>query len=346
MRPAVVDAHSHLYPRTYVELLRSRTEIPKIVGEPGAERFVIFPDEDREDGSGGRPMGPEYWDVAEKLAFMNRFGISQTVVSLGNPWLDPFDVLESLDAARSLNGELADLGAETGGRLVGMGVLPTDVDDAVDVAAEVAEDRRLAGIVAGPRICGRPLDHEELEPLWMELQRSGVPLLLHPHYAVAVEELRGFGHAFPVSMGFPFETTIALARLVFAGVLDRHPELRLVGSHGGGTLPYLAGRLDAGWASDPSVRLRLTHPPSHDLSRLYLDGVLYHARAMRAAADLVGAEKMVFGTDHPFSVADPKANLDAVHEAFGAEERAWVLAGAARRLFDLPDPATPSSLDR
>ncbi len=335
MRPEVVDAHSHLYPRSYVELLKARTQIPKIVGEAGDERFVIFPEEDREDGSGGRPMGPVYWDVAEKLAFMDRFQIARSVVSLGNPWLDPFDAEESLRAARALNGELAELREATGGRITGMGVLPTEVDDAVAVAAETAASPSLAGLVAGPRICGKTLDDEDLEPVWDELERSRLPLLIHPHYAAAIEDLRGFGHAFPVALGFPFETTIALARLIFAGVLGRHPTLRVVGSHGGGTLPYLAGRLDAAWASDPSVRERLAHPPSEDLARLYVDGVLYHPRAMRTAAELVGASKMVFGTDHPFSVADPKANLEAIDVAFTGDDREAVLGATARELFEL-----------
>lgn len=336
MRSHVIDAHSHLYPRSYIELLRARPQIPKIVGEPGDERFVIFPEEDRADGTGGRPMGPEYWDVAEKLAFMDRFGIAQTVVSLGNPWLDPFDAEESLHAARTLNAELAELQEATGGRITGIGVLPTEVNDAVVVAAEIAASPSLAAIVAGPRICGRTLDDDALEPLWDELDRSELPLLIHPHYAAAIDELRGFGHAFPIALGFPFETTIALARLVFAGVLGRHPRLRIIGSHGGGTLPYLAGRLDAGWASDPSVKGRLAYPPSKDLSRLYMDCVLYHARAMRTAAELVGSSRLAFGTDHPFSVADPEANLDAIDTAFSGDDRESVLGRTARELFDLP----------
>ena len=336
MKPLVVDAHSHLYPRSYVDLLRARTEIPKIVGEPGDERFVIFPEEDRPDGKGGRPMGPEYWDVTEKLAFMDRFGIAQTVVSLGNPWLDPFTPEDSLAAARMLNIELGDLQAATEGRITGMGVLPIRLDDAIGVAEEIAGAASLGGVVSGPRICGMTLDDEALEPLWAELERSGSPLLIHPHYAAAIEDLRGFGHALPVALGFPFETTIALARLVFAGVLVRHPGLRVVGSHGGGTLPYLAGRLDAGWASDPSVKERLPHAPSTDLARLYVDSVLYHPRSMRTAADLVGCHKMMFGTDHPFSVADPEANLDAIEVAFTDDDRLFVLHGTARGLFDLP----------
>lgn len=340
----IVDAHSHLYPRGYIELLKARTEIPRIVGDPGGERFVIFPDEEGPDGGGGRLMGPEYWDLGEKLRFMDRFGIVQTVLSLGNPWLDPFEGKESLDAARLVNAEFAELGERTQGRIVGLGVLPTVVADAVLVAGEIADSRSLAGVVSGVRVCRRPLDSEDLEPLWRILEERSVPVLLHPHYAIAPEELGRFGHALPVGLGFPLETSIALAQLVFGGVLRRHPRLRIVAAHGGGTIPYLAGRLDAAWASDPDVHHRLPYPPSRDFARLYLDAVLYHQRAMRAAADLVGETRMIFGTDHPFSVADPEANLRAIDVAFQGESRSAVLEGTARDLFNLPSPAAPGTM--
>jgi predicted TIM-barrel fold metal-dependent hydrolase len=335
MTVSIVDIHSHLYPRSYVELLKTRTAIPKIVGDPGDERFVIFPEEDMADASGGRPMSPDFWDVGRKIAFMDRHGIDQTVISLGNPWLDPFDRSESLTSARDLNAELADLPATTGGRIFAMGVLPTGVADAAEIVGEIADHPGLVGVVSGPRLCGLTFDDERLEPVWTALARTGLPWLVHPHTAAAVDELAGFGHAFPVSMGFPFETTIAVARLVFAGVLVRHRGLRVVASHGGGTLPYLAARLDAGWASDGNLARRLPNPPSADLARLYLDAVLYHERAMHAAADLVGVEKLAFGTDHPFSVADPEANLAAIESAFSPQDQATVLEGTARTLFGL-----------
>src|SRR5690606_14392467 len=150
----------------------------------------------------------------------DRNGIDRSVVSLGNPWLDPFDGDDSPEIARELNAELAGYGEATGGRVVGMGVLPSNsIADAVIIAAEIAETAGLHGVIVGSRICGRTLDDAELEPLWAELARTGLPVFLHPHYSAAPTELTGFGHALPVSVGFPLETTIALSRFVFAGVL-------------------------------------------------------------------------------------------------------------------------------
>ena len=326
-----IDIHSHLYPRWYVEALAQRDAPPRIVGEPGAERFVIF------DGEHGRPMGPEYWEVGEKLAFMDRHGIDQTIASLGNPWLDPFEGAEASELAQRANAYFAGLQDQTGRRIVGMGVLPQhDVGAAARTVAEIAATPTLYGAINGCRLCGRELDDPELEPVWGALAGSRLPLLLHPHYVLGREDLTGWGHAFPVALGFPFETTAAIARLVLAGVLQRHPDLRIVASHGGGTLPFLAGRLDAGWRSDPSARERMPVPPSTDLRRISYDALVYHRPAVLAVRDLVGPEQMAFGSDHPFSVADPEAALGAIDDALPDAERAAVRAGSARGLFGLP----------
>ncbi|HMJ35606.1 MAG TPA: amidohydrolase family protein [Baekduia sp.] len=329
--PGTVDIHSHLYPRWYVDALKRRTTPPRVVGDPGAERFVIF------DGEHGRPMGEEYWDLDAKLAFMASHGIVQTVASLGNPWLDPFDGDEAAELAIAANEYFASLEGLTEGRIVGMGVLPQhDVDQAALTVAEIAGTPTLYGAINGCRLCGRELDDPELEPVWTALEATGLPLLLHPHYLVGREQLTGWGHAFPVALGFTFETTVAVSRLIFAGVLERHPGLRLVASHGGGTLPFLGGRLDAGWRSDPSVREALTSPPTNDLRKIFFDALVYHAPAVLAVRELVGVDQMAFGSDHPFSVADPVANLDAIDEALAPDERDAVLTGSARRFFDLP----------
>lgn len=326
-----IDIHSHLYPRWYVDALKARSAPPQVVGERGAERFVIFA------GEHGRPMGDEYWELERKLALMDDHGIEQTVASLGNPWLDPFASSEADELVTRSNEYFASLESETGGRIVGMGVLPQhDIARAAASVAEISATPTLYGAINGCRMCGRELDDPELEPIWAALAETGLPLLLHPHYLLGRDQLSGWGHAFPVALGFTFETTAAVARLVFAGVLQRHPSLRLVLSHGGGTLPFLAGRLDAAWHSDPSVRDALPVPPSGDLRKVFYDALVYHAPAVLAVREMVGADRMAFGTDHPFSVSDPAANLNAIDEALEGDERVAVRGTSARAFFGLP----------
>jgi predicted TIM-barrel fold metal-dependent hydrolase len=345
MKANVVDVHSHLYPRRYIDVLRTRTEVPLIAGDPGQERFVIF-DHERASGT-GRPIDSTYWDVREKLAFMDRHGIDQSVISIGNPWLDPIDSDQALDLARQLNRDLASLEGDTGGRLCALGVLPAgEISNALEVAAEIVREPGLHGVITGPRPCGRMLDDQELEPLWELFDSTRLPVFLHPHYGAAMDDLAGYGHALPVGIAFPFETTVAIARLAFGGVLHRFPQLKLMAAHGGGTIPYLAGRLDAAWRSDPSTHQRLPVPPSTELARVAADAVLYHARAMRAAADLVGTSMLMFGTDHPFSVADPAANLGAARSEFTGEERTNLMSAAAQSFFGLPDIHTQTTAGR
>jgi len=329
----VIDVHSHLYPRRYVERLKRRRRLPRFVGERGSERFRIFPEEERQQG--GRTIGPEFWEPDLKLLFMDRYGIDRTVVSLGNPWLDPIGPKESVSLARGVNRDFDAMAARTRGRLVGLGVLPNDVPAAVHEVAWAKQQTELRGFISGPHLCGFKLDRTELEPLWVALESSGLTLFVHPAYAAFLSELEGYGHMLPVAIGFPTETTVALVRMAVAGVLDRHPRLKILAAHGGGTVPFLAGRIDAGVRSDDFVGSQLSRLPSEALRTIYMDALVYHPRALRALADLVGEGHMAFGTDHPFGIADPARNLDAIRATFSRAQTAAVLETTAIDLFDL-----------
>jgi len=329
----VIDIHSHFYPRWYLDLLEARPSIPRVSRAGGVERFVIFPEEEA-PGHAGRVISEDYWSLEAKIDYMDRFGIDQTILSLGNPWLDPFSEVEGLDVARQFNEDFATLQSDTNNRVLGMGALPgLGVSNVVQIVAEIAATGNLFGAITGTRIAGLRFDDVRLNPVWEALQETGLPLLIHPHYGIALDELEGFGHAMPVAVGFPLETTVALARLLYSGVLHRYPGVRLIGSHGGGTIPFLGGRLDAGWRSDPGLVERMPTPPGEVIDRLFLDAVLYHPRALRAAADLVGVDHLMFGTDHPFSIADPEANILAIRDEFSAGDALRVLAESAIALY-------------
>jgi aminocarboxymuconate-semialdehyde decarboxylase len=336
--PELIDAHTHVYPRSYIALLKARTALPRVTEHEGCERFVIFAEEEEAGPGGGRLFDDSYTSLERKIAFMDANGIDRSIVSLGNPWLDPFDGDDSPGIARELNAEMAGYGARTGGRIVAMGALPSnDIADAVTVAREIAATEGLHGVIIGSRVCGRSLDDDALEPLWAELEKTGLGVFLHPHYSAAADELRGFGHALPVSIGFPFETSIALARLIFAGVLYRHPKLRMLAAHGGAAVPTLTGRMDAAWRSDASTHERLPEPPSASVARLHLDLVLYHQPAMHLVEAMATTHKLAYGTDNPFSVSDPGVNSAALRESFTLEQQEEIAEGT-RTLFGLSAP--------
>ncbi|GAA5929545.1 amidohydrolase family protein [Sporobolomyces koalae] len=399
-RPLLVDVHTHIYPPAYMELLRKRERIPKVVkSETGDERIVLLKEEEHKGAAAkGRPVGPQYWARAEKLKFMDVHGIDQSVVSLANPWLDFLEADEAVQAAYDLNVDLQEYCAATDeseptnffkpltkNRLYAFGSLPLvpgiSTDKILEAIKQVQELSYLRGVVMGTKGIGKGLDDPEMEPIYEALAAAGLVVFVHPHYGIenAFGELDN-GHVLPLALGFPMETTIAIARLILAGILDRHPNLKLLLAHSAGALPALSSRLASCIAHDPHVAGRLEHDFRYYLGMLWYDAVAYGpeelalverviARAgnyegqeehlafvdrVNSRKDLVappgkypGAERIMFGTDHPFFVpiaGDTDArwrsvdeNLEAITSVpgFGDAEIRNVYGQNAVELFDL-----------
>ena len=329
-----IDVHTHFYPTSYLAGLEKRREMPRVYQDGDVRRFVIFPEEEA-DPRIGRPIEDGWWTIAGKLGFMDENAISRSVISLGNPWMEPFEGQHGVELTRVVNDELGTLEERTEGRLVGLGALPaTGVADVVDEIEAIDAHPSLRGIVTGPRIAHFRLDDPELEPVWTELESRQLPLLLHPQDGIALDLLDGYGHVLPVGVGFPMETTAVVSRLVFGGVLHNHPDLKIIVSHGGGTLSALVGRLDAAWRSDEIGRSRLPELPSKSIARLYVDAITYAAGPFQASIAMVGSDRVMFGTDHPFSIEDAGATMDAM-ETVDDTTRNSIFAGNASALFDL-----------
>lgn len=333
----VIDVHCHLYPLEYIRLLEKRQTIPRVINRNGEREFLIFPEEDGLDGVGGRPMGSEYFNLELKLKSMDAMGIDTSVISLGNPWLDPFPDSEGDEAAEVINEVMSRYEAQTGGRICAVGVLPSSsVAKAIGMLKQIAVTPGLHGVVSMPAIAGLAFDDERLEPFWAELERLELPLFVHPENGIGLDALGGYRHTLPVGIGFPMETTVGLARLIFGGVLERHPNIKILAAHGGGTLPYLAGRLDAAWKSDEEVHEKISQAPSEQMKKLYLDALVYAAPALHAERLLMGAGHMLFGTDQPFSVSDPQKNLQLLQTNLPtAGELDAVMHTNAEELFKL-----------
>lgn len=325
----VVDIHSHFYPAWFIDRFRDRDDVPRVVEEQGGDRFLLFQTEDGK--SSGPLLTADYTTLEAKVAFMDRHDIDCSVVSLGNPWFEFFDPHQSLALAREANSRLAPLADQTGGRVVGMGVLPrSDPESMAAVVEEVAAEPSLRGVICATTIGGLLLDNPRLDPVWEALAVTGVPVMIHPMMAQVPEELSGHGIAMSAGIGFPFQTTIALARLLLGGVFERHPDLRLVAAHGGGALPFLIGRLEGTNVLDPQqTDLRAA------AGRLLLDACLYDPAAVRLAADLVGSDRLLFGTDHPFPNADVPRIREAVLGALSRLEGAAIMGAAAAQWYDI-----------
>ncbi|PBP18553.1 uracil-5-carboxylate decarboxylase [Diplocarpon rosae] len=225
-RSPIVDIHTHVYPPSYVELLKSRSTIPYIRSSPPPSeslRLVILPAEETESTSRGRPVGAEYYDIHEKIKFMDTHSIDISVISLANPWLDWVPKDEAARAAQEINDEVNGECGRFPGRLFAFGTLPLSGGPEV-MAREIARLKGLAymrGVILGTTGLGKGLDDPELLPIFQCLQDAKLPVFLHPHYglpgSVWGERAGDYGHVLPLALGFPLETTIAVTRMILSG---------------------------------------------------------------------------------------------------------------------------------
>ncbi|KAI8914198.1 hypothetical protein EDD86DRAFT_81259 [Gorgonomyces haynaldii] len=344
----VIDVHTHVYLPSFMKLLRARTQVPRVFTREGlGDRLVILPNEDIDPSTSlGRPIGNEYYDRNTKLQFMDMHGIDVSVLSLANPWLDFLEPKEAESVATVLNNELQEW-CENESRFYGFGVLPThSVQGSVAEIERLSKHSKLRGFIMGTHGLGKGLDDPELEPVFVAAEKHGQMIFLHPHYGLPSNVFgdRENGHVLPLALGFPFETTIAVSRMILSGIFDRLPGLKMLLAHSGGTLPFLAGRLDSCVEHDAHVQHRLQKKPSEYLKNLYYDAVAYHAPGLQCAIDLVGKDRFMFGTDNPFFPPlqgsgvweSVETNRRAIHKVSQSkEDRDNILGGNAARILNL-----------
>jgi aminocarboxymuconate-semialdehyde decarboxylase len=228
------------------------------------------------------------------------------------------------------NEEIAGLVRRYPERFLGLGTVPLQAPErAADELKRVMTGLGLSGAMVGSNVNGRNLDDPVLEPFWAMAAELNAFIFIHPHAGAAAERLKSY--YLRNLVGLPFETTIAAAALVFGGVLKRYPKLKVCLSHGGGFVPYQAGRFCHGYRVRPETKVHLDEPPEASLARLYFDTILHSHNALAFLVGSVGPERVLLGSDYPFDMG----NLDCVGRVEALDiapaDRALILGGCARR---------------
>jgi aminocarboxymuconate-semialdehyde decarboxylase len=195
-----------------------------------------------------------------------------------------------------------------------------------------------AGVMVTATVTGRHLVDPLFAPVWQAIDRHGLPVLVHLTAPFGAKEAEfGRERILMPGVGFMFDTTLAIAQLILDGFFDRHPKLKIVAAHGGGYLPYVAGRIDMFFAQETLVEAKIDGPPSRYLDAIWYDSVVYNPGALALCLEVSGPSQVMFGTDLPMT-ADVDT-LYAVVDRLPADQAAAIRAANARRLFGLQRPA-------
>ncbi len=329
--PRTLDIHTHVLTEEMIGLLGK--EAPKVAPRMtaiDADSFVL-----EIAGTPYRPFPRGGFDIERRFADMDAAEVDVQVLS-ATPQSYLYDQEPSLTLTCSViqNDQIAKLVAAHPDRFLGIATLPMQ---APDLAA--AELRRavgslgLRGAMIGSNVVGRNLDHPDLEPIWSAASELDVPLLIHPVNVGAADRLRSY--YLNNLIGNPLDTTIAAACLVFGGVLDRHPELKICLVHGGGFVPYQAGRWAHGWQVRPEPKVNLKQSPERWIERFYYDTILHSAESLAFLVGSAGPKRVLLGSDYPYDMGTGECvrqvralSLPEADKATVLGAQAWELLGA------------------
>jgi aminocarboxymuconate-semialdehyde decarboxylase len=277
--------------------------------------------------------GPRLTRIEQRLADMDAMGVDVQVISPSPTqyyyWADP-------DLARKIvveqNEAIAETCARNPTRLAGLGTLALQHPELAAAQLEYAvKALGLRGVEISTSVNGKELDDPSLRDFWAQAAALGAMVFIHPFGSTL--GARTATHYLVNTIGQPLETTIALSRLIFAGVLDAHPGLKILAAHGGGYLPTYIGRSDHAHAVRPEAAAHGGRKPSQHMQRIWFDSLVFDPTALRHLIDRVGVSQVVVGTDYPFDMGhyDMHALVDAT-PGLTEEDRLAILGGNAARL--------------
>jgi aminocarboxymuconate-semialdehyde decarboxylase len=321
----VLDVHNHYYPPAFLDALRQ-----------GNSRLTVRDDAD------GNPVlyspgdaniaVPGHRDIAYRERVLDQEGVGRQLISLTCPGTLLETPARSVALAQLVNDALAEIMATRGRRFTALATLPLN-----DPAASVAEFDRVTrigfkGVMLMGNVNGTPLADRRFWPLWERASDAGAVMYIHPTFPLGIEAMQEYW-LMPL-VGFLFDTTLAAAHLVFAGIPERFPGIRWVLGHLGGTIPYLVERLDRGFEMFADCRKDLKQPPSVHLKKFFYDTVNFDPRAIRLAIEFAGVGQILAGSDYPHQIGSIPKMLSSIRSlGLPKADEARILGGNAASLL-------------
>src|SRR5438874_3399319 len=322
------DVHPHHYPAADFELIERAGGAFSFATDPSGQRIIRY--------RGSRFFGvtPPMTDPALRLKDMDGAGIDIAILSLSTPNVFFAEGAAQAPVARMVNDAYAELIAAHPERFRGFASIPMDDPDAALAELHRAIDELgLNGVILLSNIRGRPLTDPAYRRFFEEADRMALCVLLHPMLPASADAFRDF--VLGPLVGFPFDTTLAVARMCYAGMLRELPNIRWIVAHAGGAIPYLAERLDNGYRDFAEDRVHIDELPSAYLKKLTYDTVTFSPHVLRLLRDWAGADHMAMGSDYPHKLGDITRAVTTIEQFdAGAAERERIFSGTARAIIN------------
>lgn len=324
----VIDVHTHMFTPRWLELLKA---------EGGLYNIQTRPDGQQEIFRGDTPVViPQkgHFDYEMRIRMMDEAGIDVSIVSLTCPNVYWGNEDISVRAARESNDTMAQARTTWPDRIRWFTSLPWEYPERAVEELERTVKNGASGVMVLANVAGRSLTDPLFAPIWKAIDAHALPVLVHPTDPPGADLMDMTKFDLSWSVGFMFDTTLAITRMIFEGFFDQYPNLKLIASHGGGTLPYLVGRFEKGDEVEIPQRRKMKRKPTEYLRHIYYDCITYQPGPLQYLISVVGPEQVMFGTDWPHQVHDVRGSFANTALLPAAQCRA-VRGDNALRVFGL-----------
>jgi aminocarboxymuconate-semialdehyde decarboxylase len=328
-----IDIHCHVH-------IPEAAEIAEPHFKPEMEPAILFANEMTREVNMQQNVDrmPHLTTVDHRLIDMDAMGIDlQTIIPppfQAYYWLPPEICMQ---ASEIVNNGLAEIVDNMPDRFVAFGTIPlNDADMAVTELERGVTKLGLKGFQILTNVNGSEISDPRLDKFWAKAQELDTLIFIHPNGFTSAERFKD--HYFNNVIGNPLETTIAVHRLIFDGVMERFPDLRILLAHGGGYLPAYSGRIDHVWGARGDGRVNIDKEPTSYLKKMWLDTVVFTPHQLKYLIEQYGTDKIVMGTDYPYDMGDynPVELVDLVDTLDGSEKAA-IWGGNAKSLLKMED---------
>ncbi len=324
----IIDFHNHYYPPEYLQAIQTGPSNVKVTFDAEKNPLLHYPGD-------YNIAVPGHRDIAYRATVLEKAGVDKQILTFTSPGTHIECAARAVALAQMVNDALAKIKDERRNRFTALATLP--LNDPIASAKEferATSELGFKGVMLFSNVNGVALSDERFWPLYESANEINTVFYIHPIHPVGVEAMLDYW-LMPL-LGFTFDTTLAAAKLVFSGVVERFPKIKWVLAHLGGAIPYLAERLDRGYYAFADCRKNIRRPPSEYLKEFYYDTVNFDANALQLAINFAGVDHVVAGSDYPHQIGSLEKMLDSINTLnISPETKAKILGNNAAGLLGL-----------